>query len=137
MGLLVVKNPPFSSACRWPPCLLLYGQGYVVYRITFFSPSTSQSPPSKSASDSLIFSFFEHIELPKRFRPSPPVCNQQNCPFRYPSLFSHVSDANERGRSQFQSMHSLMNQIKHPVPLLYNILACWPWPGLLIVVVQW
>ena len=38
---------------------------------------------------------------------------------------------------QFQSMHSWMNQAKHPVLLLYSTLACWPWPDLLFVVVQW
>ena len=38
---------------------------------------------------------------------------------------------NERGRGQFQSMHSWLNQVKHPVLLLYTPLACWPWPDLL------
>ena len=51
-----------------------------------------------------------------------------------PALFatetpSRISYVNERGRGQFQSMHSWMNQVKHPVPLLCNTLACWLWPA--------
>ena len=40
-----------------------------------------------------------------------------------------ISSVNERGRGQFQSMHSWMNQVKHPVPLLYNtgmLTLTWP-----------
>ena len=34
---------------------------------------------------------------------------------------------------QFHSIQSWMNQAKHPVVLLYNTLACWPWPDLLFL----
>ena len=48
-----------------------------------------------------------------------------------------ISCVNKKGRGHFQSMHSWMNHIKHPMLLLYNTLACWPWPDLLFVVIQW
>ena len=48
-----------------------------------------------------------------------------------------ISFVNERERGHFQIMHSWLNQVKYPVPLLHNTLACWPWPDLLFVVVQW
>ena len=46
-----------------------------------------------------------------------------------------IFSVNERGRGQFQSMQSWMNQVKHPV--LYNTLEHWPWPDLFFVVLQW
>ena len=33
-------------------------------------------------------------------------------------------------------MHSQLNQVKHLVLLLYNMLACWPWPDCLFAVVE-
>ena len=50
-----------------------------------------------------------------------------------PSTFQ-ISSVNEGGRGQFQSMNEAGQT---SMPLLYNTLACWPWPDLLFVVVQW
>ena len=54
---------------------------------------------------------------------------------KLPVVFGFSLWMKEEG--QFQSMHSWMNQAKHPVLLLYNTLECWPWPDLLFVVIQW
>ena len=49
----------FTSAACVAGCHVCYHAGRVMsFSGSLISPSTSQSPPSKSASDSLIFSFF-------------------------------------------------------------------------------
>ena len=54
---------------------------------------------------------------------------------KLPVVFRFLLWMKEEG--QFQSMHSRLNQAKHLVLLLFNPLACWSWPDLLFVVVQW
>ena len=96
----------FTSAVRVPGCHVCYPVARDMLSLrSLISPSASQLPPSKSASDFLISSFFTHIDFLKNFWPSAPVWGQQNHPFHYPSPFFHMSDVNKRGRDQFQSMH--------------------------------
>ena len=108
----------FTSSVRFTGCHVCYCVARDMQTLgKLISTFTSQLPPSKSASNSLISSVSELIDLLKIFQLAPPMCGQQNHPSCYPSLFSLVSDVNEGGRSVPACTFDLCRSTSGPSPI--------------------